>query len=203
MVNGVELDRHAATGDLVVQVGPDGRVAWSGGGSRLAGPARGTAFLEWLATAPPVVVAVRRDPGGGLLLTVRPAGPSDTPSGEPAAARRTAGVPRRLVGFKRKRTFLFDPSRALAFELRSGLVHASLDDGESLATNYSVRELTARLAPLGFFRVHRDVIVNLRRVREIERVGQGRVRLVLDTPDAHGFTVSRPASARLRRLLRF
>ncbi len=114
---------------------------------------------------------------------------------------RPAGLTR-LVGFKRKRMFLFDPARVVSFELRSGLVHATFEDGESYTTNYSIRELAARLAPVGFFRAHRDVIVNLKRVKEIEKMGQGRVRLVLDTPDAPGFGASRPASARLRRLLR-
>ncbi len=57
-----------------------------------------------------------------------------------ARALRPA-MPRRLVGFKRKRTFLFDPARVVCFELRAGLVHAVLDSGETLTTNYSVREL--------------------------------------------------------------
>lgn len=113
---------------------------------------------------------------------------------------------RRLVGFRRKRTFLFDPKRAVCFELRSGLVYAVLENGETLATNYSVRELVLRLAGLDFFRAHRDVLVNLNRVTEIEKVGQGRLRLVLDLPtdvgDFKAVTVSRPASTRLRKLLR-
>ncbi len=204
MVNGLELERRLETGDLLVRVGTDGRVVWSGGGVGLPRPAEGTAFVEWLLAAPPVVLVVQHDPGGaGLLLTARPSASSGMPSGGPAAPPRTGGVPRRLVGFKRNRTFLFEPSRVLAFELRSGLVHATFEDGESYTTNYSIRDLTARLAPVGFFRAHRDVIVNLKRVKEIERIGQGRVRLLLDTPDAPGFAASRPASARLRRLLRF
>lgn len=115
-------------------------------------------------------------------------------------------LPRRLVGFKRKRTFLLDPARVVCFELRAGLVHAVLDSGETLTTNYSVRELEQRHASDGFFRAHRDVVVNLARVTEIERIGSGRLALVLDLPQSNGefksVACSRPASARLRRLLR-
>lgn len=120
------------------------------------------------------------------------------------ALRPTA--PRRLVGFKRKRMFLFDPAHAACFELRSGLVHATLESGETFTTDYSIRGLEQRLAGEGFFRAHRDVVVNLARVTEIERAGAGKLTLILDSAQTAGevksVMCSRPASARLRRLLR-
>lgn len=128
-----------------------------------------------------------------------------------AVAQRLASLARsprlrRLVGFKRKRTFLLDPKRVACFELHSGLVHAVMMDGATFTTNYSLRELAHRLAPLDFFPAHRDVVVNLNTVTEIEKLGQGRLRLVLNLPadggDFKAAIVSRPASARLRKLLR-
>ncbi len=197
----------SAGSEVVIEVGRDGRISRSGGaGGGLPAPAKDGVFLEWLLatvgpderervpSSPPLVLLVRRSPtGSDLLVSAR----------RPARPSGGSGLPRRLVGFKRNRTFLFDPARVLAFELRSGLVHATFEDGETYTTNYSIRGLAERLAPAGFFRAHRDVVVNLKRVKEIEKLGQGRVRLLLDTPDAPGFSASRPASARLRRLLRF
>ncbi len=144
-------------------------------------------------------------PPSAVTPAVVPPVPPGPPAPPPAASPPPSGparYPRRLVGFRRRRMFLFDPAHVLSFELHGGLVHAMLDEGETFSTNYSIRELESRLAGSDFFRVHRDVILNLDRVKEIERVGQGRLRLLLDTSDAKGFTASRPASARLRRLLR-
>lgn len=210
-----------AASERLFRVDRDGLVAVPAGAARndgdrgdatLPAPEPEETLVRWLARATdpagsgqaalllPVVLLVQRDPAGSALQVVaRRLGLG----GIAGAGAPRAPLRRRLLGFKRRRMFLFDPALVLAFELRAGLVHATLDDGESYVTNYSIRELSARLAARHFFRVHRDVLVNLTRVKEIERMGQGRLRLLLDTSDARGFTASRPASARLRRLLRF
>lgn len=121
-----------------------------------------------------------------------------------ARALRPRG-PRRLVGFRRKRMFLLDPARVVSFELRAGLVFATLDSGDTYSTNYTIRGLDHLLSGDGFFRAHRDVLLNLLRVTEIEKA-PGKLVLVLDVPQDGGecktVTCSRPASQRLRRLLR-
>lgn len=228
---GADEDQTEAT--LLMRVTCDGRIvrtrsgahdeAGAGGGRTFLLPlaAAGESLVPWIASAvgadrregdpavssAPLVLVIRRGPDPSepaLLIAARRHASGPDPADHLAPAPPgPAGRPRRLVGFKRRRMFLFDPNRVLCFELRAGLVHAQLEDGESYTTNYSIRELAARLASADFFRVHRDVVVNLAKVREIERAGEGRLRLLLDTADARGLLASRPASARLRRLLRF
>ncbi len=120
-----------------------------------------------------------------------------------AQAGRGRLGPRRLLGSLRRRMFLIDWNRVRYFELRSGLVHASTITGESYATNYTLTDIMARVDPRDFFRTHRNVIVNLNYVAEVERYGQGQLRLVLEGPDAPAFVVSRPASAALRKILKY
>lgn len=121
-----------------------------------------------------------------------------------ARARRPRSAPRRFLASLRRRQFLLDWHRVRYFELRSGLVFAEMIDGQSFATNYAIADILARADPRDFFRVHRHVIVNLNHVTEVERVGQGQLRLVVEGPNATTTTllVSRPASAALRKLLK-
>lgn len=108
----------------------------------------------------------------------------------------------RLVGTKRGRFYLFGPADVLCLELRSGLVHAVLTTGETYVMEGSVRGLAERLAPCGFVRIHRDIIVNLRHVVEMGREEAGCLSLLLRAGAVtRDVMASRPASARLRRRL--
>ncbi|HEX7127973.1 MAG TPA: LytTR family transcriptional regulator DNA-binding domain-containing protein [Thermodesulfobacteriota bacterium] len=168
--------------------------------------------------------------GGGYLAVVRssrrpvaalPAGPAPL-AADPAAgdllarldtliarldtlvrARRGRHAPRRFLASLRRRTFLIDWRRVRYFELRAGLVYASLVTGETYATNYTLADLAARVDGRDFFRIHRHVLVNLNYVTELERYGVSQFRVVLEGPDTPAFVVSRPASAALRKLLKY
>lgn len=207
-----------------MRVGADGRVVaarpgWMGppgddpaGPGALPAPQPGQDLVAWMLAAtgpahgpedlPALALTVRASLSGSSLVIHAARSRNDAGSSRPLPRAAATRTPPRLVGFKRRRMFLFDPARALSFELHAGLVHVVLEDGETYVTNYTIRNLMARLPVAGFFRAHRDVIVNLARVKEIERAAHGRLRLLLDTPDARSFVASRPASARLRRLLR-
>lgn len=74
-----------------------------------------------------------------------------------------------------------------------------LVDGEELETRESLSALEARLAPLGFVRVHRSELVRLSRVQRFEPEPGGGAVLVLD--DGQRAPVSRRSSADIRRLL--
>jgi DNA-binding LytR/AlgR family response regulator len=52
--------------------------------------------------------------------------------------------------------------------------------GRSVLVRVTAKQLEHRLAPHGFVRVHRGAIVNLSRVRVVQRGRSGRLRLLLD-----------------------
>jgi len=52
--------------------------------------------------------------------------------------------------------------------------------GHTVLVRVTAKQLEQRLAPHGFVRVHRGAIVNLSRVRVVQRARSGRLRLVLD-----------------------
>ena len=52
--------------------------------------------------------------------------------------------------------------------------------GRSILVRVTAKQLEQRLAPHGFVRVHRGAIVNLSRVRAVQRGRSGRLRLLLD-----------------------
>ncbi len=118
-------------------------------------------------------------------------------------ARRARRAPRRFLASLRRRTFLVDWDRVRYFELRSGLVYAALATGETYATNYTLADIAARVDARDFFRIHRNVIVNLNYVTELERYGVSQFRVAIEGPDTPAFVVSRPASAALRKLLKY
>ena len=52
--------------------------------------------------------------------------------------------------------------------------------GRTILVRVTAKQLEQRLAPHGFARVHRGAIVNLSRVRVVQPVRSGRIRLLLD-----------------------
>ncbi|MFQ5667718.1 MAG: LytR/AlgR family response regulator transcription factor, partial [Candidatus Binatia bacterium] len=79
----------------------------------------------------------------------------------------------------RGRQILVLPSdRILWFEVEYRLVYAHVD-GDRYMTNFTLKELEARLDPETFFRAHKSRLVNLRHVRAIVPWFGGRVKLVL------------------------
>ncbi|MDD5748071.1 MAG: response regulator transcription factor [Actinomycetota bacterium] len=72
---------------------------------------------------------------------------------------------------------------------------------ERLLTDYSMSQLEKILNSGKFFRAHRGFIVNLNRVKEINRLGAGTLELVLNDSRETKIPVSTRQSAKLRKML--
>jgi len=74
-------------------------------------------------------------------------------------------------------------------------------DKERYLTNHTLGELEKMLDPDKFFRAHRGYIVNLRKVREISKVGASAYELTMNDPAASKIPMSRRQSSELRKIL--
>jgi DNA-binding LytR/AlgR family response regulator len=80
-------------------------------------------------------------------------------------------------------------------------VWLSTDQGRLRAASLSLDKLDSELADVGFLRVHRRYVVNLSRIREIERGLKGELSLVMDDPTNEMVPVSRRNAPVVRRAL--
>jgi DNA-binding LytR/AlgR family response regulator len=80
-------------------------------------------------------------------------------------------------------------------------VWLSTDQGCLRAASQSLDKLETELADVGFLRVHRRYVVNLSRVREIERGLKGELSLVMDDRANEMVPVSRRSAPGVRRAL--
>jgi len=74
-------------------------------------------------------------------------------------------------------------------------------DSDRFLTNYTLAELERILDPRKFFRAHRGYIVNLRKVKEITKVGASAYELTMSDPGKNRIPMSRRQSSELRKLL--
>ena len=84
-----------------------------------------------------------------------------------AAARIEPVMLRQIVGRKHDRLILLSPDQVLWFEVESGIVKARTAT-ETYWVNYQLNELEAGLPEESFFRARREVLVNIRGIREIK-----------------------------------
>lgn len=77
----------------------------------------------------------------------------------------------------------------------------STDQGRLRAASVSLDKLDGELADAGFLRVHRRYVVNLDRIREIERGLKGELSLVMDGHADEMVPVSRRNAPAVRRAL--
>jgi DNA-binding LytR/AlgR family response regulator len=75
------------------------------------------------------------------------------------------------------------------------------DEGRLRAASAGLDKFDGDLADAGFLRVHRRYVVNLSRVREIERGAKGDLSLVMDDPERTMVPVSRRNAPAVRRAL--
>jgi DNA-binding LytR/AlgR family response regulator len=75
------------------------------------------------------------------------------------------------------------------------------DQGRLRAATQGMDKVAAELAEAGFLRVHRRYVVNLDRVREIERGFKSEVLLIMDDQATGTVPVSRRNAATVRRAL--
>jgi DNA-binding LytR/AlgR family response regulator len=80
-------------------------------------------------------------------------------------------------------------------------VWLSTDQGRLRATSSGLDKLDNELANAGFLRVHRRYVVNLSRVREVERRDRGELVLVMDDKENTIVPVSRRNARAVRRVL--
>jgi sigma-54 dependent transcriptional regulator, acetoin dehydrogenase operon transcriptional activator AcoR len=109
--------------------------------------------------------------------------------------------PRRLVAMRDNRMVLLKLSEISYAESEAKDVWLSTDQGRLRAASQGLDKLDSELADAGFLRVHRRYVVNLSRIREIERGRGGELVLVMDDPTNAMVPVSRRNAPALRRAL--
>ncbi|MCE0768683.1 LytTR family transcriptional regulator DNA-binding domain-containing protein [Pseudonocardia kujensis] len=119
----------------------------------------------------------------------------------PARPRTPRGTRRRLVGLRENRLVLLRPAEVCLAEADGNEVWLSTDEGRLRAASAGLDRLDEELADAGFLRVHRRYVVNLERVREVERGDKGELSLVLDGSSGVRVPVSRRNAPAVRRAL--
>lgn len=109
--------------------------------------------------------------------------------------------PRRLVAMRDNRMVLLRLSEVCFAESYGNDVWLCTDEGRLRAAPQGLDKLDGELADAGFLRVHRRYVVNLSRVREIERGFKGELSLVMDSRTNDMVPVSRRNAPAVRRAL--
>ncbi|HEX5408037.1 MAG TPA: LytTR family transcriptional regulator DNA-binding domain-containing protein [Pseudonocardiaceae bacterium] len=120
------------------------------------------------------------------------------PAEEPAHPRMR---PRRLVALRDNRMVLLPLPEVSYAESEGSDVWLSTVQGRLRAASQSLDKLDGELADVGFLRVHRRYVVNLSRIREIERGLKGELLLVMDGRANEMVPVSRRNAPAVRRAL--
>jgi two-component system LytT family response regulator len=116
------------------------------------------------------------------------------------ASAATALAPKltQVVGRKRDRLVLLTPGEIVFFAAESGLIKARTASDQYLV-NYQLAELEASLPETDFFRARRQVLVNLRAVREIRPFFKSSFLLIMNDAQSTEIAVSERQSKLLRR----
>jgi hypothetical protein len=109
--------------------------------------------------------------------------------------------PRRVVAVRDNRMVLLQLPEVSFAESQGNDVWLSTDQGRLRAASLSLDKLDSELADVGFLRVHRRYVVNLSRVREIERGAKGEMSLVMEDRPNEMVPVSRRNAPAVRRAL--
>jgi sigma-54 dependent transcriptional regulator, acetoin dehydrogenase operon transcriptional activator AcoR len=109
--------------------------------------------------------------------------------------------PRRLVATRNNRMVLLRLPEVSFAESEGKDVWLSTEQGRLRAASQGLDKLEGELADAGFLRVHRRFVVNLSRIREIERGRSGELSLVMDDPANTMVPVSRRNAPAVRRVL--
>jgi hypothetical protein len=109
--------------------------------------------------------------------------------------------PRRIVATRDNRMVLLRLPEVSFAESEGNDVWLHTDQGRLRAASQGLDKLDGELADAGFLRVHRRYVVNLSRIREIERGRGGELSLVMDDRTNTMVPVSRRNAPALRRAL--
>ncbi|HEY6746740.1 MAG TPA: LytTR family transcriptional regulator DNA-binding domain-containing protein [Mycobacteriales bacterium] len=135
----------------------------------------------------------------GSLVSFGASDGAQVPQAEGHAHSRAQ--PRRLVAMRDNRMVLLRVPEVSFAESEGNDVWLSTDQGRLRAASQSLDKLDGELADVGFLRVHRRYVVNLSRVREIERGLKGELSLVMDDRTHEMVPVSRRNAPAVRRAL--
>ena len=111
------------------------------------------------------------------------------------------GQSRRVVGVRESRMVLLRLPEVTLAESDGNEVWLSTDQGRLRAASSGLDKLDDELANAGFLRVHRRYVVNLSRVREVERRDKGELVLVMDDTANTTVPVSRRNARAVRHVL--
>jgi hypothetical protein len=135
----------------------------------------------------------------GSLIAFGASDGEQSPEAEEPAHPRVP--PRRLVAMREDRMVLLRLSEVCFAESDGNDVWLSTDEGRLRAASQGLDKLDGELADAGFLRVHRRYVVNLSRVREVERGFKGELSLVMDGRTNKMVPVSRRNAPAVRRAL--
>ena len=139
---------------------------------------------------------------GHLLGNLVSFGVSDGASlPEPERSAHPAAPPRRVVAMRDNRMVLLRLPEVSFAESEGNDVWLCTDQGRLRAASAGLDKFDEELADAGFLRVHRRYVVNLGRVREIERGVKGELSLVMDDRTNAMVPVSRRNAPAVRRAL--
>lgn len=105
---------------------------------------------------------------------------TDSPRARANWAEEAMAMPRRVIGTKDQRQVLFAAAEVAVAEASGRIVWLVTDRGRYRCATEGLERLERELAGSGFMRVHRRYLVNLGRVREVERKDGGELALVID-----------------------
>jgi sigma-54 dependent transcriptional regulator, acetoin dehydrogenase operon transcriptional activator AcoR len=140
----------------------------------------------------------------GALLVF---GSSDGSGSEPAPGdpgpgpRQTRPFPNRVVAMRQDRWVLLDPREIRFAEADHNNVWLTSDQGRLLAATRGLDRLEEELRDKGFLRVHRQFLVNLGRVREVEQGFRGTLLLGTDARTRESVPVARRHLPHVRHAL--
>ena len=147
------------------------------------------------------VFAAGRLIGAIVSFTVRGDVPGEDCDSSFAPSADPVVYARRLVATRGDRSVLLRPGEVRFAEAAGNDVWLNTDRGRVQASMYSLDRLEGEFTASGFLRVHRRFMVNLNRVREVERGFKGELLLILDGRESESIPVSRRNAALVRRVL--
>jgi sigma-54 dependent transcriptional regulator, acetoin dehydrogenase operon transcriptional activator AcoR len=135
----------------------------------------------------------------GNLVSFGASDGAQLPKAEEVTHRRTK--PRRVVATRENRLVLLRLPEVSFAESDGSGVWLATDQGRLRAASAGLDKFDGELADAGFLRVHRRYVVNLSRIREIERGVKGELSLVMDDRANTMVPVSRRNASAVRRAL--
>ncbi|HEX6394994.1 MAG TPA: LytTR family transcriptional regulator DNA-binding domain-containing protein [Acidimicrobiales bacterium] len=135
----------------------------------------------------------------GNLVSFGASDGAQLPQAEGSAHTRVQ--PRRLIAMRDNRMVLLRLPEVSFAESEGNDVWLSTDQGRLRAAAQGLDKLDSELADASFLRVHRRYVVNLNRIREIERGLKGELFLIMDDRTNTMVPVSRRNAPAVRRAL--